>query len=298
MLVRLLGKEEEARSGSWEIPFTDVDPASTSFPYIGYAYANGLTNGTSATTYSGSNSIRYNQYLTFVLRALGYTSGSDFTVSGAAAFADSVGLTHGEYAAGVETFTRGDVAKISYSALDTALKDGSGTLRDRLIASGAIAGQTVPDTSPVEDGQTADPAQSGQTADPAVQDTPTDNITPSGVSEDGVYTTKEDVALYIHLYGHLPGNFITKAQARDLGWPGGDLEPYAPGKCIGGDFYGNYEGLLAAGYQYRECDINTLGASKRGAERLVYSIDRPAGENIIYYTADHYETFTLLYGAE
>ena len=126
-----------------------------------------------------------------------------------------------------------------------------------------------------------------ETEDPAVS-----------VTENGVYTTKEDVALYIHLYDHLPGNFITKAQARDLGWPGGDLEPYAPGKCIGGDFYGNYEGLLAAGYQYRECDINTLGASKRGAERLVYSIDRPAGENVIYYTADHYETFTLLYGAE
>ena len=118
------------------------------------------------------------------------------------------------------------------------------------------------------------------------------------VTEDGVYTTKEDVALYIHLYDHLPGNFITKTQARDLGWSGGDLEPYAPGKCIGGDRFGNYEGLLPANHQYKECDINTLGAKKRGAERLIYSTDLSAGENLIYYTGDHYESFTLLYGVE
>lgn len=276
MLVRLLGKESEAKAGTWQIPFTDVDPASVSFPYIGYAYANGLTNGTSATTYSGVNPIRYNQYLTFVLRALGYVSGTDFTVSDAATFSDAIGLTHGEYAGNVETFTRGDVAKISRGALDASLKDGSGTLRDRLIASGVIP---APEQEPE-----AGPAQE-----------PEETRT---VAEGGAYTTKEDVALYIHLYGRLPGNFITKDQARALGWPGGSLEPYAPGKCIGGDYYGNYEGLLPQGHEYRECDINTLGASKRGEERLVYSVDRPAGENLIYYTADHYETFTLLYGAE
>ena len=118
------------------------------------------------------------------------------------------------------------------------------------------------------------------------------------VTENGVYTTREDVALYIHLYDHLPENFITKTQARDLGWPGGDLEPYAPGKCIGGDRFGNYEGLLPADHQYKECDINTLGAKKRGAERLIYSTDLSAGENLIYYTGDHYESFTLLYGVE
>ena len=66
MLVRLLGKEGEALSGTWELPFTDVAKESTAYPYIGYAYANGLTNGTSATTYSGTNPIRANQYITFV----------------------------------------------------------------------------------------------------------------------------------------------------------------------------------------------------------------------------------------
>ena len=112
---------------------------------------------------------------------------------------------------------------------------------------------------------------------------------------DGVYTTKEDVALYIHQYGHLPENFITKRDAEKLGWTGGSLEPYAPGKCIGGSRYGNYEGLLPAapGRTYTECDIDTLGQSGRGAKRIVFSND-----GLIYYTDDHYESFTLLYGEE
>lgn len=110
--------------------------------------------------------------------------------------------------------------------------------------------------------------------------------------ENGTYTTKEDVALFLHVYGRLPDNFMTKKQARTLGWSGGSLERYAPGMCIGGDRFGNYEDILPEG-NYHECDINTLGKSKRGAERLVYSDD-----GRIYYTNDHYETFTLLYGEE
>ena len=103
------------------------------------------------------------------------------------------------------------------------------------------------------------------------------------------------MALYLHLYGHLPSNYITKKQAEKLGWSGGYLEPYAPGKCIGGGRFGNYEGLLpeAKGRQYYECDIDTLGARKRGAKRIIWSND-----GLIYYTADHYEHFTLLYGEE
>ena len=95
------------------------------------------------------------------------------------------------------------------------------------------------------------------------------------LAEDGTYTTKEDVALYIHLYGHLPDNFITKKEAQQLGWTGGSLEPYAPGCCIGGSRFGNYEGLLpeADGRTWTECDINTLGAKSRGPERIVFSND-------------------------
>ena len=115
------------------------------------------------------------------------------------------------------------------------------------------------------------------------------------IEEDGTYTTKEDVARYIHTYGHLPDNFITKKQAQALGWEGSSLEPYAPGKCIGGSRFGNYEGILPEkdGRTYTECDIDTLGAEKRGGKRIVFSND-----GLIYYTEDHYETFELLYGEE
>ena len=115
------------------------------------------------------------------------------------------------------------------------------------------------------------------------------------IDENGSYTSKDDVALYIHVYGHLPSNFITKKEAEKLGWSGGSLESYAPEKCIGGDRFGNYEGLLPkkTGRSYTECDIDTLGKKSRGAKRIVFSND-----GLIYYTDDHYASFELLYGEE
>ncbi len=115
------------------------------------------------------------------------------------------------------------------------------------------------------------------------------------IAEDGTYTSKEDVALYLSVYGRLPGNFITREKARSLGWSGGYLDKYAPGCCIGGDVFSNREGILpkAKGRVYRECDIGTLGKKSRGAKRIVYSND-----GLIYYTNDHYESFELLYGEE
>ena len=115
------------------------------------------------------------------------------------------------------------------------------------------------------------------------------------IDENGSYDDRDSVALYIYTYGKLPPNYISKADALDLGWEGGSVERYAPGKCIGGSKFGNYEGLLPkkSGRQYYECDIDTLGESSRGAKRIVYSND-----GLIYYTDDHYESFTLLYGEE
>ena len=148
-------------------------------------------------------------------------------------------------------------------------------------------------SSPQEDGgdagEEADEAESA--SETAVE--PAD--TGDALDEDGYYTTKEDVALYIHLYGHLPDNFLTKKEAQDLGWSGGSLEPYAPGCSIGGSRFGNYEGLLPdkKGRTWTECDIDTMGAKSRGAKRIVFSND-----GLIYYTGDHYESFELLYGEE
>lgn len=112
------------------------------------------------------------------------------------------------------------------------------------------------------------------------------------IAEDGWYYSAEDVSLYLYTYGHLPENFITKDEARDLGWEGGSVEDYAPGYAIGGDTFGNREGLLPEDRTYRECDIDTNGQDSRGAKRIVFSDD------LIYYTEDHYESFTLLYGEE
>ena len=129
--------------------------------------------------------------------------------------------------------------------------------------------------------------------DPAEAEKPEEAPEMPALAEDGTYTGKDDVALYLYTYGHLPDNFITKKEAQNLGWSGGSLEPYAHGKCIGGSRFGNYEGILpdAPGRTWTECDIDTLGAEKRGAKRIVFSND-----GLIYYTEDHYETFTLLYG--
>ena len=113
------------------------------------------------------------------------------------------------------------------------------------------------------------------------------------LDEHGTYDSKEDVALFIHTYGRLPDNYMSKKEAEKLGWEGGSLERYAPGMCIGGSRFGNYEGLLpeAKGRSYTECDIDTLGANSRGAKRIVFSND-----GLIFYTDDHYESFELLYG--
>ena len=134
--------------------------------------------------------------------------------------------------------------------------------------------------------EAADPVYPGEYVQKATEGTPQ-------LDPDGSYTTKEDVALYIYSYGCLPSNFITKEEARDLGWEGGGLDDYAYGKCIGGDRFGNYEGLLPeeSGRKWTECDIDTMHKDSRGAKRIVFSND-----GLIYYTNDHYESFVLLYG--
>lgn len=136
----------------------------------------------------------------------------------------------------------------------------------------------------------SDSRQDTETPSTAETESPAD---PALLDESGWYNTKEEVALFIHQYGRLPDNYISKKAAEALGWPGGSLEPYAPGKSIGGSRFGNYEGLLpdARNRTWTECDIDTAGKRSRGAKRIVFSND-----GLIYYTDDHYETFELLYG--
>lgn len=138
----------------------------------------------------------------------------------------------------------------------------------------------------------------GETAAPQTESlsAPADTALEFPVEESGEYTSKEDVAAYLNAFGHLPGNFITKKEAQELGWVSkeGNLGQVAPGKSIGGDHFGNYEGLLpeAPGRYYTECDIDFDG-TYRNAKRIVFSND-----GLIYYTEDHYGSFQLLYGEE
>ena len=134
MLVRLLGAADEAESGSWTTPFTDVYPWAA--PYVGYAYKNGLTNGTSGTTYSGSDPINASQYLTFVLRALGYESGKDFQWQTSWQLTNALGITDGEYTT-YGAFSRGDVAMVSVKALGVNLKGQDKTLYEAIFGDGA-----------------------------------------------------------------------------------------------------------------------------------------------------------------
>ena len=168
----------------------------------------------------------------------------------------------------------------------------------------SLIGERVPQAEIQEDAITETVPEAGENIDnmllteqepehPQEESQPQQQEQLPAIDENGSYTSKDDVALYIHTYGHLPNNFITKNEARELGWEGGSVEDYAPGCSIGGDRFGNYEGILPEGKKYTECDIDTLGRSSRGSRRIVFSND-----GCIYYTDDHYETFELLYGEE
>ncbi len=179
--------------------------------------------------------------------------------------------------------TAQDAVDIAASVAEVALEvmEEADTAEEGL-SDGTEIPEDEPDPEPVVEELPEEAAPGPEPEEPAID-------------ENGSYDDRDNVALYIYTYGKLPPNYISKADAQDLGWEGGSVERYAPGKCIGGAKFGNYEGLLPKknGRQYYECDIDTLGENSRGAKRIVYSND-----GLIYYTDDHYESFTLLYGEE
>ena len=143
-------------------------------------------------------------------------------------------------------------------------------------------------------------SSSDETAASAAALSASENLAPtlsdrSGVSvtEDGQYSDKDHVALYIHEFGHLPSNYISKTKARKAGWDSekGNLWDVLPGMSIGGSDFYNDEGALpdAKGRRYTECDIDYQGGY-RNAKRIVFSND-----GLVFYTDDHYKTFEQLY---
>lgn len=111
------------------------------------------------------------------------------------------------------------------------------------------------------------------------------------IDEKGTYTSKEEVATYLHIYGKLPSNYITRSEAETLGLNrnGDNLEEIAPGKSIGGEEYSNENGMFPVeeGRQYYACEIEDEDGD---AKYLIYSND-----GLIFYTDENYETFIQLY---
>ena len=135
MLIRVLGKEADALGTAWEHPFKDVPQWADR--YVGYAYRNQLTSGISDTEF-GLSDASAAHYLTFMLRALGYTdvAGADFTWDSPFALANQAGILRD--GTDVTAFLRADIVRISYAALQTTLKNSDQTLAQKLIASGVF----------------------------------------------------------------------------------------------------------------------------------------------------------------
>lgn len=206
-------------------------------------------------------------------------------------------MAYGSYDAAVIGGADGPTSIIIAESSEAGVESSSEVVVESGEAGAAPSSEAVIESSEAVGTEPSGEISSEASSESSTEVVATENEEEAGgedvsLDPDGSYTTCEDVALYLETYGELPDNFITKKEARELGWEGGSLEPYAPGKCIGGDKFGNYEGLLPkdGGRTYKECDIDTLGAKSRGAKRIVYSND-----GLIYYTEDHYESFTLLY---
>ena len=136
MLIRVLGKEAEALGGKWEHPFTDVPDWADK--YIGYAYKHGLAKGVDYTRFGASEKATSAMYITYVLRALGYsdTNGADFVWNDPYTLAKTVGILSSSV--DTETFWRADVVLVSHAALESYLKGTKTTLYEKLISSGVF----------------------------------------------------------------------------------------------------------------------------------------------------------------
>lgn len=135
MLVRLLGKEAEAKTLTYTAPFTDLKGWEK--PYVQYLYSNGLANGTNRTTFNPTGKCTAQMYATFLLRALGYSDTADFSYANAIETAREQGI----YDTGiinVQNFLRDDAAAASYTVLSVSPKNSEGTLLGQLVSENAI----------------------------------------------------------------------------------------------------------------------------------------------------------------
>ncbi len=186
------------------------------------------------------------------------------------------------------------ISEGGYGGSQAGQEDGAGAGSDESGKTSTDENENDPNSgdNSTDEGESSKTSTDENESDPGSGDNSTDEGGSSaGINKDGTYDQKEDVAEYLKIYRKLPKNYITKKEAKRLGWQGGSVEQVAPGKAIGGDHFGNYEKKLPekSGRDYYECDIDTLGRKNRGAKRIVYSDD-----GLIYYTEDHYNSFSRL----
>ena len=146
LLVRLIGKETDALSGNWDAPFSDVP--QWAMPYVGYAYENNLVFGIDSTVFAGFRRATPAEYLTFILRALGYSSDTDFQWNRAWVLTDEIGITDGQYGSGAADFSRGDATEIAVSALSARMKGSEQTLYSYLEENGVFTEEQAGGGSP------------------------------------------------------------------------------------------------------------------------------------------------------
>lgn len=280
MLVRLLGEEQTALNGSWELPFTDV--AEWAKPYVGYAYARGLTNGVSAAAFGGTQTVTATQYLTFVLRALGYASGTDFPWNAAWELTDRLGMTHGEYRAeNNDAFLRGDAAFVSRSALQTDCKAESGTLLDTLTAKGAVSEEAV-----ASDALLNDPYRK------MTRDLLRADCTPMTVTLDGNGSINGRLLYYQNavFQNHYDGYSESAATVEEAFAKA--MEAYA-GQCLDGDYSKGNNGYSTFGVggstKYRDIRMGAAILTDLKGTIIAYGMfygDTVPGETVTLYRCD------------
>ena len=192
-----------------------------------------------------------------------------------------------------------DVSKPDSQAAENNSSGAETSTAEQSREDAAPVSESSQETAPGQESSAEDESSASESSEetaPAPESSPEESSEEQTVREDGTYSSKEEVALYIHLYGHLPSNYLTKSEAEAKGWVAskGNLWKVTDHMSIGGDRFGNYEGLLPkkSGRKYYECDVNYKGGY-RGSERIIYSND-----GLVYYTNDHYQSFTKLYGEE
>ncbi len=195
MIVRLLGKEAEAKykAGGYNMPFTDVPEWAK--PYVGYCYTNGITKGVSATSFGSNNNMSASQYITLVLRILGYNDAAgDFSWDKAPAKALEIGLIgqscYTQYTT-TDLFLRDNVAVIAYNALSQKLKGTDTVLKSTIVVPGRPAGEM--------------PAPTAVSAADKAAENKAGKATKSGAS------TEENIKELMNVLRHIEGAMYLKA---------------------------------------------------------------------------------------